>query len=49
MRNLREFLQFIIEQKKYYLLPLGFILFFLASLFVLAGNPTVSPFIYALF
>jgi hypothetical protein len=49
MGNLKEFLRFIVQRKKYVLLPLGLALFFLGSLLVLAGNPTISPFLYALF
>jgi hypothetical protein len=49
MSNFKEFLRFIIQRKKYVLLPLFFALFFLGGLLVLAGNPTVSPFLYALF
>lgn len=46
---LRDFLLFLRERKKLWLLPLLFALFLLICLFVLAESSAVAPFIYTLF
>ncbi len=44
-----EIWQFIKGRKKWYLLPLIFILVILGSLIVLSEGTAVAPFIYAIF
>lgn len=45
---LREFWDFVRENKKYWLLPLVFTLLLLGSLILVAGS-SAAPFIYTLF
>ena len=49
MGTIRELLVYIVARKKYVLFPLIFACLFLGGLFLLGANPTISPFIYALF
>jgi hypothetical protein len=44
----REFLQLLRENKKYWLLPMLLVLLLMGVLFLLS-NPAISPFIYTLF
>ena len=45
----KEFFEFMIERKKFWLIPIIFILFLLGALIVAAEGTALSPFIYALF
>ncbi len=45
----KEFWEFIKVRKKYWLLPIFFILVLLASLFTLSQGTAVAPFIYTIF
>ncbi|MFZ9695752.1 MAG: DUF5989 family protein [Chitinophagaceae bacterium] len=44
-----EFWEFIKVRKKFWLLPIVFILISLGLLIVVTGNTALAPFIYALF
>jgi hypothetical protein len=44
-----EFFRFIVARKKYFLIPIMLASFLVGGLLLLGANPTVSPFIYALF
>jgi hypothetical protein len=46
---LREFLSFIIHEKKWWLIPLIIILWILAILMIFAGGSPLAPFVYPLF
>ena len=48
-RVLKEFLQFLREQKKYWLVPIVLVLVLLGVLLVTAQSSAVAPFIYTLF
>lgn len=48
MNLLKEFLAFIIAEKKWWLVPLVFILI-IVSLLVIFADSAVAPFIYSLF
>lgn len=48
MSFIREIIQFILHEKKWWLLPLLFILF-LVSLLVIFADSAIAPFIYTLF
>jgi hypothetical protein len=45
----KEFWDFIKIRKKYWLLPIFFVLILLGSLFVLSQGTVVAPFIYTIF
>ena len=45
----KEFFQFMMERKKFWLLPIILLLFLLGTLIVVAEGTAISPFIYALF
>ena len=49
MTLLREFMGFVRQEKKWWLLPLGTVLLLLGTLLVLAEGSAVAPFLYALF
>lgn len=44
-----EFWEFIKHRKRYWLLPIVFVLLLLSGLIVFAESSAVAPFIYALF
>ena len=46
---LKEFWQFLMENKKWWLLPMVIFLALFSLLVVFTSNSTVTPFIYALF
>ena len=48
-RVLKEFWQFLREQKKYWLIPIILVLVLLGILLVTAQSSAVAPFIYTLF
>ena len=48
-RVLKEYLQFLREQKKYWLVPIVLVLVLLGVLLVTAQSSAVAPFVYTLF
>ena len=46
---LKEFVEFLIERKKYWLIPIVIILVFFGALIVLSQGSVVAPFIYTIF
>lgn len=44
-----EFLKFLMQQKKYWLIPIIIVLVLLGALLVFAENSVISPFVYSLF
>tara|TARA_Y100001935_G_C16948122_1_gene333357 strand:+ start:391 stop:543 length:153 start_codon:yes stop_codon:yes gene_type:complete len=46
---LKEFWEFIVERKKYWLLPIIIVLGFFGILIVLSQGSAVAPFIYTIF
>ncbi len=44
-----EFWQFLRQRKKYWLLPIVFVLLLLGAVIVLTANSAIAPFIYTLF
>ena len=49
MSFLNEFWEFLRERKKFWLLPIIFVLLLMGGLIVLTQGSAVAPFIYALF
>ena len=49
MSFLKEFLEFIKERKKYWLLPILIILVLFGGLIILSQGSAIAPFIYTLF
>ena len=49
MSILKEFLKFIISQKKFFLIPATLILILFGALVILTQGPVIAPFIYTLF
>ncbi len=49
MSFLKEFLQFLIIRKKYWLLPIIIVLVIFGGLIILSQGSPVAPFIYTLF
>ena len=49
MGFIKEFLEFIITRKKYWLLPVILALTILGGLIILTQGSSLSPFIYAIF
>ena len=49
MSFLYEFFSFVRARKKYWLLPVFVVMFFLGGLLVLTKGSVVAPFIYTLF
>ena len=46
---LKEFWQFLMERKKWWLIPIVLVLFLVGALLVLAPATGMTPFIYTLF
>jgi len=46
MEFLKEFFQFLIDRKKYWLLPILFFLVIFGGFFVLSQGSAIAPFIY---
>jgi len=46
---LREFLQFLNEEKKYWLFPIVIVFVLLGALIVFSQSSAIAPFIYTLF
>jgi len=49
MSFLKEFLEFIKERKKYWLVPILIILVIFGGLIILSQGSAIAPFIYTLF
>jgi|TARA_B100001245_G_scaffold126463_1_gene93339 hypothetical protein len=49
MSFLREFLEFLIERKKYWLIPILIVLVLFGGLIVLSQGSAIAPFIYTIF
>jgi len=49
MSFIKEFLQFIVERKKYWLIPIFVFLVLFGSLIVLGKGSALYPFVYTLF
>jgi len=49
MSFLNEFLEFLRERKKFWLLPIIFVLLLMGGLIVLTQGSAVAPFVYTLF
>ncbi len=45
----REFLQFLAHNKKWWMIPLLLVIALLAGLILLGSNPAIAPFIYSIF
>ena len=46
---LGEFIQFLKQEKKWWLIPMVLFLLLLGAILALAGNPVLAPLIYPLF
>ena len=49
MSFIREFLQFLMVRKKYWLLPIILVLVLFGGLIILSQGSAVAPFIYTIF
>ncbi len=49
MSFLREFLEFLMERKKYWLIPILIVLALFGGLIVLSQGSAIAPFIYTIF
>ena len=49
MSFLKEFLKFLMERKKYWLVPIFLFLLIFGALFVVTQGTAVAPFIYTIF
>jgi len=49
MSFLKEFLKFLMERKKYWLVPILLFLLIFGALFVVTQGTAVAPFIYTIF
>tara|TARA_B100000965_G_C19488774_1_gene712026 strand:- start:496 stop:645 length:150 start_codon:yes stop_codon:yes gene_type:complete len=49
MSFLREFLEFVMERKKYWLIPILIVLVLFGGLIVLSQGSAIAPFIYTIF
>ena len=49
MSFLREFLDFLMERKKYWLIPVLIVLLLFGGLIVLTQGSAIAPFIYTIF
>tara|TARA_B100000686_G_C16076547_1_gene611860 strand:- start:332 stop:481 length:150 start_codon:yes stop_codon:yes gene_type:complete len=49
MNFLKEFWEFLIERKKYWLLPIIMVLVLFGGLIILTQGSAVAPFIYTIF
>jgi len=45
----KEFWDYLMSQKKWWLLPMAIVFLLLGALIVFAGGSSISPFIYTLF
>ncbi len=49
MEFLKDIFQFLMERKKFWLMPVILILLLLGALLVFGGSSAIAPFIYSLF
>jgi hypothetical protein len=49
MEFIKEFIEFLMQRKKFWLIPIILILILLGILLIAAQNSVVAPFIYTLF
>ena len=49
MEFIKEFIQFLMQRKKFWLLPIILIMLLFGILLITAQNSVVAPFIYTLF
>ena len=49
MTFFKEFLEFLMTRKKYWLLPIFFVLILLGGLIILGQGSAIAPFIYTIF
>jgi hypothetical protein len=49
MSFVKEFLEFLIVRKKYWLIPIIIVLFLFGGLLVLTQGSAIAPFIYTIF
>ena len=49
MDFIKEFIEFLKERKKYWLLPIIIVLFLFGGLIILTQGSAVAPFIYTIF
>ena len=49
MSFVKEFLEFLIVRKKYWLIPIIIVLFLFGGLIILSQGSAVAPFIYTIF
>ena len=49
LETLKEFVSFLLTRKKYYLIPILFILLAFGALIITSQGSSVAPFIYAIF
>jgi len=49
MSFIKEFWEFLIERKKYWLFPILFVLIIFGALIILSQGSAVAPFIYTIF
>tara|TARA_Y100001958_G_C21134997_1_gene475309 strand:- start:479 stop:631 length:153 start_codon:yes stop_codon:yes gene_type:complete len=46
---IKEFFKFVLERKKYYLIPVIFLLALFGVIIILGEGSAIAPFIYAIF
>ena len=49
MDLLKDLIKFILQRKKFWLVPLIIVLFIFGLLIILAGGSAIAPFIYTIF
>ena len=49
MEFIKEFIQFLMQRKKFWLLPIILIMLLFGILLIISQNSVVAPFIYTLF
>ncbi|MFT6871770.1 MAG: hypothetical protein ACJAVN_000772 [Roseivirga sp.] len=49
MSAIKDLVQFLMQRKKYWLMPIVLVLVFIGFLIVFGGGSALSPFIYSLF
>jgi hypothetical protein len=49
MNTLKELIQFVMERKKWWLLPIVITLLLIGALIVLSSGSAIAPFIYTIF
>ncbi|MEK7570697.1 MAG: DUF5989 family protein [Patescibacteria group bacterium] len=49
MENIKDFLTFLKEQKKWWLFPIVLVLLLVSTLLVFVSGSAISPFIYTMF